>query len=692
MSILKSVPVWKQAPFIRIIIPFIVGIILSWYLPVTSFVIIGVLVSSFILLLISSLASLQVKYYYGYLQGLLLYFLLMGTGASVLYHYKATNDFHWIGHQKIDQHLVIAELREAPIKKNKSFKLAASALALYSNKSLQTAHGFIQLYIQADTFVTSLETGDRIIFKPSFQPISYSGNPGAFNYREYLSYANVYIQSYLDSNSWVIVSKRTGFSFQEWLSRLQQSILVQLRSLIPNPKEQGLAEALLIGYKADLDKELLQAYSNTGVVHVIAISGLHLGLIYWLLNLIFYPFRKKKKAVIPVSLFILVGLWLFSLLSGASPSVLRSAVMFSFIIIGNCSSRKIAVYNSLAASACFLLCFNPCWLWDVGFQLSYIAVLSIVIFMKPIYHLLFIQNKLLDLLWQLSAVTLAAQILTTPMSIYHFHQFPMLFLFTNLIAVPLSSLILLGEVLLLSLVGLPPISKQVGIIIQWLIRLMNDYVSYMNAFPFSVWSSLSISLTQTLLLYFFIAALTIAFSYQKKSALYAGFLLLTLFFALRFHSFYRAKSQELLIVYNIPNRQAIDWGIGEQVTFVGDDSLIHHPAYFRQYLYPARSLYRLQDDVYSPGLHFFIVKGKTALLVDKNVYHSLSQNITRADILILSGNPRFSLEELQTKVVFKQLVLDATNKNYTIRKWKADCAKAGIDCKAVSVDGAFVVK
>jgi competence protein ComEC len=205
---------------------------------------------------------------------------------------------------------------------------------------------------------------------------------------------------------------------------------------------------LLIGYKDDLDKTLVQSYSNTGVVHVIAISGLHLGLIYWLLLKLFWPLQKRRDLKWLRPILIIAGLWLFSLLAGMQPSVIRSAVMFTCIVLGETWTRKSSIYNTLAFSAFLLLFINPYWLWDVGFQLSYIAVLSIVIFMQPIYNWFYIKNKALDFIWKLNAVTLAAQILTVPVSIYHFHQFPLSFMFTNFVAVPLSSLILLGEIVL----------------------------------------------------------------------------------------------------------------------------------------------------------------------------------------------------------------------------------------------------
>src|SRR5262249_36907228 len=153
------------------------------------------------------------------------------------------------------------------------------------------------------------------------------------------------------------------------------------------------------------------------------------------------------------------GLWLFSLLAGAQASVLRSAVMFTCIVLGKNFSRSSSIYNTLAVSAFILLCYDPFWLWDVGFQLSYAAVLSIVIFVKPIYNWFYIRNKILDFIWKLNAVSIAAQLLTTPLSLYHFHQFPNYFLLSNFAVVPLSSIVVLGEIFLCSTLFFPVLAS-----------------------------------------------------------------------------------------------------------------------------------------------------------------------------------------------------------------------------------------
>src|SRR5205085_2819136 len=162
-----------------------------------------------------------------------------------------------------------------------------------------------------------------------------------------------------------------------------------------------------------------------------------------------------------------------------------------------------------------LLCYNPYWLWDAGFQLSYIAVLSLVIFMKPVYNCIYVKNKFLDLVWNLSSVTLAAQVLTFPLCIYLFHQFPIYFLLTNLVAIPLSSLVLLVEIFLSCVSFLPLLAGQVGSLIQSLIIIMNGFITHMEKFPFSTVNGLFISLPVTLMMYAVIAAFSV-FLFQKN--------------------------------------------------------------------------------------------------------------------------------------------------------------------------------
>ncbi|QEC41797.1 ComEC/Rec2 family competence protein [Pseudobacter ginsenosidimutans] len=298
---------------------------------------------------------------------------------------------------------------------------------------------------------------------------------------------------------------------------LRDSIVNILRRYIPGPKEAGLAEALLIGYKEDLHKSLIQSYSNTGVIHVIAISGLHLGLIYMLLSLICQPLGNKKWTRIFRPIFIIAGLWAFGFLAGGSPSIFRSAVMFTCIAIGNSLSKQASIFNSLAASAFLLLCYNPYWLWDAGFQLSYTAVASLALFQQTIYDAINISWQWLDHIWKHISTTIAAQILTLPVILFLFHQFPVFFVLTNLIAIPLSSGILLGEILLCLLSFMPILARPTGTLLSWLIRVMNGIVERIDQLPFTSITQININLVQVWLLYGVITAFTIWLLHKRKS-------------------------------------------------------------------------------------------------------------------------------------------------------------------------------
>ncbi|HSC39685.1 MAG TPA: ComEC/Rec2 family competence protein, partial [Chitinophagaceae bacterium] len=406
----------------------------------------------------------------------------------------------------------------------KSFKAIASVEQVGDADTAFAVTGTVVLYFQKDTTAARLGYGHRLLFSKPLQPIrNAGGGPDAFDYRRYMVLQGIYQQVYLRAGEFIVLPGKKQQPFKQWLFTTREKITGILSRYIPGRQEAGLAEALLIGYKDDLDKTLLQSYTNTGVVHIIAISGLHVGLIYWLLGLLTAPLQAKRgRWIQPVV--IITGLWLFALLAGGGPSVLRSALMFSCMVIGERFFAGASIYNTLAVSAFILLCIDPYWCWDVGFQLSYTAVLSIVIFMKPIYHLLYFRNKGLDFIWKLNAVTLAAQVLTVPVSIYHFHRFPVYFMITNLVAVPLSTLIVLGEIILCALAIVPTLAAPAGIALQACIRLMNRFIGHMESMPLALWDGLRINGLQLALLYVVIAGTACWLLYKSRQGLLAALL------------------------------------------------------------------------------------------------------------------------------------------------------------------------
>jgi competence protein ComEC len=576
---------------------------------------------------------------------------------------------------------LVALLEEPLVEKRKSFKAICSTISDNQKKK------FIVYFEKTQRLKDSVGYGSAICFEQPLQPIRNSGNPGSFKYDEYCLRQGISHQVYLSAGNYKILPLKDERWWRRWIFNCRRSVVDLIQHNIEGKEEQGLAEALLIGYKDDLDRTLVSAYSNTGVVHVIAISGLHLGIIYTILLFLTRPLEKRKLFW---SRFLLVvaGLWIFSFIAGAQASVLRSAIMFTFIAAGTLCNRRSPIINTLALSALVLLCWDPYLMWDVGFQLSYTAVLSLVLFFKPVYNWLFIRNKFLDQIWKLSAVTISAQILTLPLTIYYFHQFPLLILLTNLIAIPLSTIILIGEILLVAFSWWPLVSSALGWIITIIIRWMNQLICFADDLNL-VLSGLVINKPQVLLLYLFTGSLAVYFLQQKKKWSIAGFLFLMIFLLIRTHLFSKAETQTGMVVYNIPKKTAIDIFQDRNAVYIGD-TIDQEEISFNYNIQPCRLLYRISNVRGYPVRNVsFILKDHLLLVATSGWSHS-EESLTSKLVVVTS------LAELPSAAwlaAFKgKVVIDASVPKWKTTKWKQCCDKEKISYHHVLEEGAFVLK
>jgi competence protein ComEC len=692
---LPLIPFWKKAPFVRILFPFIIGIIVQWYgqFPFQYAAIIGC--AGLTGLLSFSFLPFFKQYTFSALTGIAIFLVFTGMGGVLSWQKDIRHTPSWFGHSYTAENYLQLTLTEPLVEKTKSYKAIANVANIITNEQAIPVSGSVIVYFKKDSLLPAMSYGQQLLIKKPLQDIKNAGNPGGFNYKQYSLFQGITHQLYLTADELEVLPGKQKSRLHQMLYSLRKWVLNVLRQNIKGTKELGLAEALLIGYKDDLDKTLVQSYTNTGVVHIIAISGLHLGLIYWLLVKLFHPLRKRKNIAWLRPVLIITGLWLFSLLAGAQPSVLRSAVMFTCIVLGESFSRKSYIYNTLALSAFLLLCYNPYWLWDVGFQLSYAAVLSIIIFMQPVYNWLYIKNKALDLLWKLNAVTIAAQILTIPISIYHFHQFPTWFLLTNFLAVPVSSLILIGEIVLCCISFIPWLAALLGKVLGWLIYTMNTYVENIETIPFSLWDGLQISLLQAILLLICIAGASYWLLEKNILALKIGFTALVCFVGLRSWSFIQREKQQKLIIYNVPQHQAIDFINGRTYSFAGDTTLLEDDFARNFHLKPSRILHRLSA---SPNAAQAIVANtyisygtKKIMLIDKTTYFTPTENKPEIDLLIISKNPKLYITKFTAAFSVKQVVADGSVPAWKVKYWKKDCDSLHIPFYDVNEKGAFIM-
>lgn len=635
----------------------------------------------------------HIRFKFRFVIGFTMLFLVACAGTLTSWYSDARNHATWFWTIPATNENVLVTVQEPLVSKPSSYKALCSVEAVKKENEWRPATGKLIVYFKKDSLPSPIVYGNRVLLHKKVQPIANSGNPGAFDYKRYCLFQDIAGQVLVTEKDYRVLPGNSGSRFNEFLFAMRDNSIRIIKQFIPGNNEQGVAEALLIGYRYDLDRDLVQAYSNTGVVHVIAISGLHLGMIYGLLVWILSSLPSKNTTQWIKAILILCVLWLFTLIAGAAPSILRSAVMFSFIVIGQCISRRTNMYNSLAGSAFCLLVFNPFMLWDVGFLLSYSAVTGIVLFMKPVYGLLNFENKLLDKIWQLSAVSLAAQILTLPFVIYYFHQLPLLFLATNLIVVPLSGFILYGELLLLILSFFPFLASVTGKLLGLLILLMNNFISYINQIPFAVWSSLQVTVLQSSLLFLVIIALTVWISKKSKMALFCSFGAILTFFSLRCIDFLQHCQQRKLVVYNIPKHTAIDIIQGSHCTVLGDSLLFKDQSLNDFHLKPSRVQQRT-----SPVENYIVCRNtrfscaeKSILLINNDKHAYAYDKIAKPDVLIVSGNPKKDISSIISKIRPKMVVFDASNSVWKIEKWKKGCDSLHLRFHSVPEEGAFVM-
>lgn len=689
---LITIPIWKEAPFLRIVIPFVAGILIQFYfeLPVWIYGILTLVCATYIAAFATLPISFRFRHYW--VAGLMVNVLFLCCGGIITFQKNICHQNCISSDLNSNTSTVLVTLEEPLVEKNKSFKAVASLHYLHKKGDVLHSKEKIIVYFQKDISLANISYNSCIAFSKPLQEINHTGNPGAFNYKRYCAMQHIYHQVYLKQGEYITLSEIEERRFGKLVLNIREKIIAILRKYITGKKEIGLSEALLIGYKDDLDKNLLQSYSKTGVVHVIAISGLHLGLVYWILNAVSRLLGKRKKLRLIKALLVICGLWLFSLLAGGAPSVMRSAVMFSFIALGG--SKKISVYNSLALSAFVLLCYHPFWLWDTGFQLSYVAVLSIVIFMRPVYNWFYVKNKLLDLCWKLFATSIAAQILTTPVIIYYFHQFPNYFLITNLVAIPLSSAIILSELLLCAFSVLPALAQIAGSIVGWLIRLLNAFIEHMEHMPFVTTNNLQLSLPQLIIAYITISAFSCWLLQKNKTALIIALCSLCCFISLKTISGIKVADQQTIIVYYIPKHQAIGFIQGRNSQLICDTGITNNSDLQKFNINPAHEYFGVTNINFQPavagnfeGIYF----GNQRILVISGALKMLPDTPLTVDLIIVSGNPRISIPDLLKAVPCKKIIFDSSNPLSKINAWKTACISNGVPYHSVSEKGAFIL-
>ncbi|NCT94598.1 MAG: ComEC family competence protein [Chitinophagaceae bacterium] len=502
---MNAIPFWKKAPLLRLLPPLAAGILLQSYCPIPIRVLLfGLCIAVLICLPGVHKALSPEKRIIAGGCWLLVWMLI---GAWRMHQQDIRNDPQWYGHRYTKELPVWLSISQTAVAGTKSFRSMAMLKAMYIDGRWKRVTGELLIYGRNDLPAA----GTELITRQSLQPIRTTGKTGSFNVQTYYARQGIFHQLWLNDPKQY---QLTGTGSKPFFDQMQQQCLQVLQTSIPGKQEAGVAAALLMGYRGGLDTDIKEAYRRTGVIHVIAISGLHLGMIYGLLNWLLGALRKYRWTNVLRVIIILTLLWGFALLAGGGPSVTRSAWMFSLMAFSQLLQRQMHALHSLSFAAFILLLINPYYLWDLGFLLSFAAVAGILFFQKPVEGLWQVKNRILKTIWQMSTITLSAQVTTLPIILYQFQQFPNLFLVANMVVIPVSGLLLYCCMALLPLYWLNhTLAAGLGHIANWGIHQLNRLIEVAAALPYAVTENIPLSFTGACTLY---ALMALPFCYQPK--------------------------------------------------------------------------------------------------------------------------------------------------------------------------------
>lgn len=575
--------IWHKVPFVRILLAFACGIGTSMFY---TFNLWAVSAAIAFFLLASALIPIFLKaYQHRWFTGVSIEALFFCCGIFVhLFQDPLSLSSHFSYVPRPMQFAVM--INKEPVEKTSSYKLTANVLqGIDSVGNTHFTTGYLLLYISKKDSINLPSYGDIIMVSATnIREVAGPKNPFEFDYKRYLAFNHIHHQVYTRSKQLIRTNLNRGNPLFKCIYSIQRYFKQTLDLYVKTPGEVGVAQALLYGFDDNIDETTMSAYANTGTLHVLAVSGMHVGLILFILNSILFFMNKNRRLLTTKRIIILISLWAYSALCGLSPSILRATVMFSFIIAGQMLERKSNIYNTLAASCFVLLCFDANMLANVGFQLSYTAVIGIV-FLQPLIEKWHTPTTWLGKqVWSITCVSVAAQLATSPIGILYFHQFPFCFLFSNLLIIPLTTGIIYVTLALLAFSWWPALSELVGYVIQQLILFTNRLVLFVEALPYSYTNGLQISILQSVLLYVAILGFVFYFMYRYGSLLKLALLAIFCFCAVYGIEYLNRAYKTQLVVYGIANSNVIHVINGSTSKLFIDDHVRYDKQKFRFHL------------------------------------------------------------------------------------------------------------
>jgi competence protein ComEC len=699
---------YSNIPLVRLVIPLIAGIVIFIKMEHQLNVItIGVLLIIILMTGFINRFFLQRHYHLRWVFGFNVMLALILAGYLLAQFQDQKTKPQHFGNIEIENSLIRLRISEPVSEKTNSYQVVGKVTHIMTDSLVIETKGGILLYLEKDSDAVNLKYGDVILLSNNIQEIQPPKNPDAFNYKKFLSRQGIYHQAYRRTGNWHKSDSWDGNILIASAHKLREKALNALQKNNISGREFSVVSALLLGYREYLDEDLQREFAGAGAMHILCVSGLHVGIIFFALSLIFGFLDKISRGRV-IKLFLIVLLiWFYAAITGFSPSVLRASTMFSFVAIGQSFRRSTNIYNTLAASAVFLILLDPLIITRIGFQLSYIAVLSIVSLQPILYRQLHFRNKIASYIWAIVTVSLAAQIGTGPLALHYFNQFPNYFLLTNLIVIPLAWLIINTGILFFIFSPVPILSEFLGKILSMFVYFLHTSVRFVEAIPGSVSHDVFVSSVEAVLILAFISIFIVFLITSGKKMVFAGLtvlLLMTISISSRTINNFK---QDLIVIYHVPNTTAVDIISGKNCYFLGCEKALENPRSIKYNLHGHRVKSGTSKNIeffgYDPLVYNRLdsdriaIRGPLIRQRDKTVKILNTDFNSEAeysfpdtlDLLIVTNNVKASVGCINKTFPSKRIVIDSSVGYRKATVWLNECDSLGLNCWSVRHHGAF---
>lgn len=674
-----GIPFWETAPMFRLLLPLVAGILLYVFFPSDNssnrYFITILAASSGLFLAISIVSFRQTRF--KTVQFIVVQLLIAMIGFGLCVQKDIRRDKHYLGQPVVAYPATVAILSADPVEKKQTLQLQVSILAGINDYKVAvplSGKGIVTFYKKE--FRHQLNKGDTILLPGNWQPIQNRGNPFEFDYAGFCGRKQIYYQQFIRAEALSLWHK----SKPTITARLHRYCIGSLEQYIKDPATAGLLKAMLAGDESGMDPELRQAYADTGIIHVISISGSHVNFLFLVVAFLLRPLKRKYQW----AGFLLSGslIWCYVLMAGSSAPAIRAALMFSIVAFGTLINRSSNPFNEWCTAAFLMLLYEPMWLLATGFQLSFTAILSIIIFYRPLRALWRPKARIGQWIADGLAVSIAAELLVAPLVAYYFHNFPVMFLIANLLACLAMMLLMLSGLLLILLSGIPAAATLAGKMISIIAGLFHSIIFALQRVSLPSLQTIVLHPLSLCLIYLIIAGIAVLLLHRRKAGLWLALIAALSLASCNIWETWQSGRQKVLVVYNHTGSPCIELIQGHSFFYYGNAGYEH-----RNENSQAHTGYRCYE-AYPLKQHLFLINNRKILLTDSNDHYD--HPFPAQVVIIDSWRKRASINDFIRGFHPEQVVLGRHTDRRAAADWAKACSDAGIALHDVKEKGACI--